>query len=69
MSKDFGDLKCMGLHVLGEPRPGQREIVPHQVVDWMSRNKGCCGASVVDCIKFDRIHTKCIWEPENSVAR
>ena len=38
--ENLGDLQSVRLDVLGESSPGESEVVPHKVVDWVSRNQG-----------------------------
>lgn len=41
VGEDLGDLEGVRLDVLGEPRPGEREIVAHQVVNREARYESC----------------------------
>jgi hypothetical protein len=40
VSEDLRDLESVGLDVLRETGPGQREIVPHEIIDRMTRDQG-----------------------------
>jgi len=37
--EDLGYLQGVGLDVLGESSPGESEVVPHKVVNWVSRHQ------------------------------
>ena len=39
VGEDLGDLEGVGLDVFGEARPGEREIVAHEVVDRIARDE------------------------------
>ena len=50
--EDLGDLESMRLNVLGESCPRESEVVPHKVIDWVSRHQSYSERSAPKCTLY-----------------
>lgn len=69
MGEDFRDLQGMRLNILGEASPGESQIVPHEVIDGVTRYECCVNGDEVWVGQTEKEkRTESIGKPKDGVT-